>query len=74
MRIAIFFLFIYVLFFRFNFSINVVQLLLKFYDFFKIFYIMQFILITDVFFDLIVLIDCADYLLTYGNIKMARHR
>ena len=49
-------------------------LVVKFYDFFKIFYIMQFILITDVFFDLIVLIDCADYLLTYGNIKMARHR
>ena len=53
-------------------SINVVQLLLKFYDFFKIFYIMQFISIIDVFFYLVFLIDWVDYFLTYGNIKMAR--
>ena len=33
---------------------------------------MQFISIIDVFFDLVFLIDCADYFLTYGNIKMAR--
>ena len=34
---------------------------------------MQFILIIDVFFDLVFLIDCADYFLNYNNIKMARH-
>ena len=45
----------------------------KVYDFFKIFYIMQFLLIIDVFFDLVFLIDCADYFLTCGNIKMTRH-
>ena len=47
-------------------------IVLKVYDFFKIFYIMQFLLIIDVFFDLVFLIDCVDYFLTYGNIKMAR--
>ena len=34
---------------------------------------MQFILIIDVFFDLVFLINYADYFLTYDNIKMARH-
>ena len=33
----------------------------------------QFILILDVFFDLVFLIDCVDYFLNYDNIKMARH-
>ena len=45
----------------------------KVYDFFKIFYIMQFLLIIDVFFYLVFLIDCAYYFLTCGNIKMTRH-
>ena len=36
-------------------------IVLKVYDFLKIFYIMQFLLIIDVFFDLVFLIDCADY-------------
>ena len=35
---------------------------------------MQFILIIDVFFDFVFLIDYADYFLTYGNIKMARQK
>ena len=33
---------------------------------------MQNISIIDVFFDLVFLINCADYFLTYGNIKRAR--
>ena len=61
-------------FLRFYFSINVVQKLLKFYDFLKIFYMIKFILIIDLFFDLMFLIDCANYFLNYGNIKMARHK
>ena len=37
---------------------------------------MQFILIIDIyiFFNLVFLIDCVDYFLTNGNIKMARHK
>ena len=31
---------------------------------------MQFILIINIFFDLVFLIDCVDYFLAYGNIKM----
>ena len=59
---------------HFYFSINIVKLLLKFYDFF-------FFLILDneihfnywyYFFDLVVLIDCANYFLTYDNIKMTK--
>ena len=33
---------------------------------------MQNISIIDLFFDLVFLIDCVDYFLTYGNIKMTR--
>ena len=33
---------------------------------------MQFILIIDVFFDLVFLINYVDYFLTYSNIKMAK--
>ena len=33
---------------------------------------MQNISIIDVFFDFVFLIDCIEYFLTYGNIKMAR--